>query len=221
MEADAAEGGSGPRRSGYGVRATLRGSDARSGPTIGHQEVGAWVACALMDEGRAVGADMEDWYSEDLLPEARVGRPVGLLRSVRGATRPARPTRDDHVRGASAALADAYGGPPPTVVYNAFPWSERDGLDGVDRDREGPLSPVAALGIADDRAGARARNALRSAARRRSACGQSTSVAELARRSGRGCSGLFPGELGHTASPPRPRAARPNCSVGSPSTTSV
>jgi glycosyltransferase involved in cell wall biosynthesis len=33
------------------------------------------------------------------------------------------------------ALAQAYGGPEPAVVYNAFPWSDRDDLDGGAVDR--------------------------------------------------------------------------------------
>jgi glycosyltransferase involved in cell wall biosynthesis len=35
----------------------------------------------------------------------------------------------------SAALASAYGGVAPAVIYNAFPWSERAALDGKVKDR--------------------------------------------------------------------------------------
>ena len=49
---------------------------------IVHLEQGAWVGTRLLSEGLRVGVDMEDWYSEDLLPEARRYRPVRLLRDL-------------------------------------------------------------------------------------------------------------------------------------------
>ena len=136
IEAGARWGWERPEALGYGVRATLAAArELGADLTIGHQEVGAWVACALMDEERAVGADIEDWYSEDLLPEARIGRPVELLRRCEAEL----VRRGRHVTTTSealaGALAEAYGGPPPTPIYNAFPWAERAGLDEVARDR--------------------------------------------------------------------------------------
>lgn len=135
-EAGARGGWERPEALGYGTAATLRAArDLRADLTIGHQEVGAWVATRLMDEGFSVGADIEDWYSEDLLPEARVGRPLGLLRNCE-----ARLVREaEHVTTTSHALAEAlaaaFGGDPPTVIYNAFPWAERGAIDGERRDR--------------------------------------------------------------------------------------
>lgn len=125
-----------PEALGYGVRATLRAArEIEADLIIGHQEVGAWVACKLMDEGFAVGADIEDWYSRDLLPEAQAGRPVELLQRCEAQL----VRRGPHVTTTSAALAhalaQAYGGPEPTVVYNAFPWSDREDLDGRAVDR--------------------------------------------------------------------------------------
>jgi glycosyltransferase involved in cell wall biosynthesis len=131
-----------PEALGYGVRATLAAArDLAADLTIGHQEVGAWVAYALMDEGHAVGADIEDWYSEDLLPEARVGRPIGLLQRCEAQL----VRHGRHVTTTSEALANAlaktYGGPRPTPVYNAFPWAERVALDDEPRDREDRSRP--------------------------------------------------------------------------------
>lgn len=120
-----------PDELGYGVRAAL--GKARSLDAdlyIGHQEVGAWVAWKLMSEGRRVAADLEDWYSRDLLPEAIKGRPNKLLNRCEG----------DLVREAayvtttSKAMADAMErayGRRPDVVYNAFPWADREQLDGL------------------------------------------------------------------------------------------
>ena len=125
-----------PDALGYGVRRTLRLARALEADlTIGHQEVGLWVVNRLAEEGRTVGVDLEDWYSEDLLPEARQSRPLRLLRREEAAA----VRRGGHVTTTSEALAeglaDAYGGPLPSVVYNAFPWADRLRLDGETRDR--------------------------------------------------------------------------------------
>jgi glycosyltransferase involved in cell wall biosynthesis len=97
---------------------------------IAHSEPALQVAAMLMRRGRRVGVDMEDWFSEDLLPQARRSRPLRLLRSLE---------RDLLVRGAyascpsramSAALAEAYGGKPPLVIHNAFSLTERQAIDG-------------------------------------------------------------------------------------------
>lgn len=125
-----------PGALGYGVRQTLRLARATGADLfIGHQEVGLWVANRLAAEGRRVGVDVEDWYSEDLLAEARRARPLGLLRREEAAA----VRRGGHVTTTSETLADglaqAFGGPRPAVVYNAFPWADRERLDGQVRDR--------------------------------------------------------------------------------------
>jgi glycosyltransferase involved in cell wall biosynthesis len=109
---------------------------------IAHSEPGLYVAARLSREGRYVGVDMEDWFSEDLLPEARKHRPLRLLQSLE---------RDVLRRGAcafcpseamAAALADAYGCREPTVVYNAFPWAGRNELSDVTVDRRDRTVPA-------------------------------------------------------------------------------
>jgi hypothetical protein len=82
-----------------------------------------------------VGVDMEDWFSEDLPLEARQHRPIKLLRSLeRGALKwGEHATCTSHAM--SAALAKEYGCRPPTVIYNAFPWADRQTLDGKALDR--------------------------------------------------------------------------------------
>jgi glycosyltransferase involved in cell wall biosynthesis len=102
---------------------------------IAHSEPGLHVASKLKRLGRRVGVDMEDWFSEDLPPKARAGRPLGLLRFLErdlltGGIHASCPSR-----AMSEALAAAYGCKPPTVVYNAFPWAERKTIDGVRKDR--------------------------------------------------------------------------------------
>jgi glycosyltransferase involved in cell wall biosynthesis len=102
---------------------------------IAHSEQAMAAAVDLLREGRRVGIDMEDWFSEDLSADARRHRPLRLLRDLE---------RKLLTRGAlalcpssamSAALASENDCRPPAVVYNAFAWSERRRLDGERRDR--------------------------------------------------------------------------------------
>ncbi len=125
-----------PHQLGMGVTPLL--AAARRHPAdlyVAHSEPGLYVARTLLGDGRRVGVDMEDWFSEDLLPEARRHRPLRLLRSLEG---------DLLRRGACSfcpsdamadALAETYGCRRPMVIYNAFPWSDRDGLDNTAADR--------------------------------------------------------------------------------------
>ncbi len=102
---------------------------------IAHSEPALYVASALLRRGRRVGVDMEDWFSEDLMARERRARPLRLLRSLERellgraayATCPSRAMRE--------ALAAAYGGRPPAVIYNAFPLAERSAIDGRRQDR--------------------------------------------------------------------------------------
>ena len=127
-----------PHALGYGVKQSLRRArHVNADLYIGHEEVGTWVAWQLQKEGVLVGADFEDWHTRDLLPEDRTGRPTNLLGQVE---------RDllhhaVHVTTTSEALAQAmagaYDAPLPDVVYNAFPWSDRESIDDTSRDRDG------------------------------------------------------------------------------------
>ncbi len=89
--------------------------------TIVHNEAPLWAGRQLLEEGRRVAADFEDWYSEDLLSVNRRGRPLRLLRSLERDLL----HRAVYVSTTSQALADAlhgtYAGQPPRVVINAFP----------------------------------------------------------------------------------------------------
>ncbi len=102
---------------------------------IAHSEQAMAVAFDLMRDGRCVGVDMEDWFSEDLLPEARQHRPLALLRSFESEllTHGVYSSCPSHVM--SEALAQQYRCSRPSVVYNAFPWLERSSLDGLQKDR--------------------------------------------------------------------------------------
>jgi glycosyltransferase involved in cell wall biosynthesis len=121
---------------GYGIGLLLARARALAADLyIAHSEPALYVAWRLMQDGHRTGVDMEDWFSEDLLPESQRRRPVRLLRFLE---------RELLVRGVyascpsrvlSEALAKEYGGKPPIVLYNAFPWTDRNAIDGRRRER--------------------------------------------------------------------------------------
>ena len=100
-----------------------------------------WVASELLRRGKRVGVDMEDWFSEDLLPPARASRPTRLLKRLERTLLTQGAFRTCPSNAMSEALAAAYQCAPPNVIYNAFPWSDRGKLDGEMRDRRGRSIP--------------------------------------------------------------------------------
>lgn len=103
--------------------------------TIVHSEAGLYVASHLDRTRRRVGADFEDWFSEDLLPHDRLHRPIADLKAFE-----ARVLRDsDYVVTTSHALANELGHESgtakPTVVYNTFPSVVTDAMT-IDRARD-------------------------------------------------------------------------------------
>src|ERR1035441_7234353 len=102
---------------------------------IAHLEQGAWVGPRLLRSGCRVGIDVEDWYSEDLPLEARKSRPVRLLRELERELLTTGAHATCPSRAMSEALAREFGCPKPTVIYNAFAWSERESMDVLFKDR--------------------------------------------------------------------------------------
>lgn len=100
-----------------------------------HLPQAMWVGARLIRRGRAVGVDIEDWYSEDLLPEDRKAQPVEALRRWEGAVLRGAAYSTTTSHSLSRALAAAYDCPPPAVVHNSFPLSEQGLIDGEIRDR--------------------------------------------------------------------------------------
>ena len=126
-----------PALLGYGAGALLPAArQVRADLTIVHSEAGLWVGNRLLDEGLNVGVDFEDWFSEDLLPEARRLRPIAQIKALE--SRLARECT--YCLTTSNAMADAlsavYRSPRPTVVYNSFPWHERIRIDHQKKDRK-------------------------------------------------------------------------------------
>lgn len=102
---------------------------------IAHSEAALYVARRLMRAGARVGVDMEDWFSEDLLPQERKRRPLRLLRRLERELLAAGGHASCPSRAMSEALTAEYGCNPLTVVYNAFPLAERAAIDGLRKDR--------------------------------------------------------------------------------------
>lgn len=102
---------------------------------IAHSEVAMAVSTDLLDDGYLVGIDLEDWFSEDLPQEARKHRPVRLLRKLERKLLTLGGYSACPSRAMSQALAREFGCAQPTVIYNAFPWSDRESIDGLFKDR--------------------------------------------------------------------------------------
>jgi len=127
---------------GYSVDALARAARRRKADLfITHLEPGLWAGSQIPTANSQLGIDMEDWYSEDLPAETRKHRPVKLLRNMEhNLLRNAAHTTCTS-RAMSEALANEYGCRPPTVIYNAFPWADRQALDGKVKDRRNRSLP--------------------------------------------------------------------------------
>ncbi len=131
-----------PEQLGYAVAPLLaRARETEADLYVAHSEQGLYAAWQLMRQGRCVGVDMEDWFSEDLLPHARRSRPLKLLRFLEAELLRHGAYASCPSRAMSAALAAAYDGIAPIVLYNAFALAERQAFDGRRRDRRDPAVP--------------------------------------------------------------------------------
>jgi glycosyltransferase involved in cell wall biosynthesis len=111
---------------------------------IAHSEQALWAVAQVrgqksevrsQNSAPRIGIDMEDWFSEDLPSETRRQRPVKLLRSLEQGVLKLGAHTTCTSRAMSEALARKYGCRPPAVIYNAFPWVDRQALDGETKDR--------------------------------------------------------------------------------------
>jgi hypothetical protein len=109
--------------------------------SIAHSEQALWVVSKLSDKGARVGVDMEDWFSEDLMPETRRTRPVKLLRGFERAALCNASYKTCTSQAMAEELVHAYGCQKPAVIYNAFPWRDRAKLDGQIKDRKDRTRP--------------------------------------------------------------------------------
>lgn len=89
--------------------------------TIVHNEIAHWAGAHLLAAGRRIAADFEDWHSEDLLPEDRRGRPLGLLRNIEHTLLHCAAYVSTTSESLVEALHAAHGGRRPHAIANAFP----------------------------------------------------------------------------------------------------
>jgi hypothetical protein len=114
---------------------------ARSFPadlTIAHTEIPLWAAQHLIQDGRRVAVDVEDWYSEDLLDADRQSRPLKLLHDAEKFALQHAVYSSTTAQTLADALTTAYRCPPPIVIHNTFPLqprsrTDRPALSGIPR----------------------------------------------------------------------------------------
>lgn len=121
---------------GYGVRA-MYGYARRFAAdlSIVHSEGGLWAGGRLLRDHRRVGVDFEDWFSNDLLPEARAQRPIERLWQLERRLSQQCRYRLTPSHAMAQQLASVFDTDAATCVYNVFPFAERRELDGEWRDR--------------------------------------------------------------------------------------
>jgi glycosyltransferase involved in cell wall biosynthesis len=110
--------------------ALLRAARAQTADlTIAHTEIPLWAAQILIKDGRRVAVDLEDWYSEDLLPADRRSRPLRLLRQAEAFALHHAAYVSTTSASMAAALAESYRCPAPLVLRNTFPLQPNSRLD--------------------------------------------------------------------------------------------
>jgi glycosyltransferase involved in cell wall biosynthesis len=88
---------------------------------ICHQELATYIGTRLLNEGCKVAFDFEDWYSEDLLPEARAERPISLLRQLEAIALNKGAYCVTTSNALAKQLSQVYLCPQSKVIYNVFP----------------------------------------------------------------------------------------------------
>jgi glycosyltransferase involved in cell wall biosynthesis len=96
--------------------------------TIVHTELPMCIGRELLACSRRVATDFEDWHSEDLLPEARAARPMGLIRRVERDLMRQSAYISTTSHAMSEALHKTLGGTRPIVITNSFPLQPEPGL---------------------------------------------------------------------------------------------
>lgn len=107
---------------GYGaLRYFHKAKSTRADLYICHQELATHVGTKLLEAGYKVGFDLEDWYSEDLLPQARKSRPVRLLKNAEQIALNKGAFCITTSQAMAQKLSETYSSPLPGVIYNVFP----------------------------------------------------------------------------------------------------
>lgn len=101
---------------------------------IGHTEMSMALAKALIEGGRKVAFDFEDWHSKDLLIKDRAYRPIRLLEQLESYLL----KNSFFCYTTSGVMAEAmskyYNLPRPNIIYNSFLAADRKNIDGRAQD---------------------------------------------------------------------------------------
>lgn len=87
---------------------------------ICHQELATYIGNKLVRFGCKVAFDFEDWYSEDLLPDARNKRPINLLRKTESKALNTGLFSITTSLALARVLSKTYSSKIPAVIYNVF-----------------------------------------------------------------------------------------------------
>ena len=127
-----------PALLGYGAKALLdKAKQFNANFTIVHSEAGLWVAQQLIKEGYRVGVDFEDWFSQDLLPEARKKRPIKDIYRLEQLLMEQCSYKLTTSQVMANAMGHNYRVAAPQVIYNTFP--RQDGIEPKPHDSSKPL----------------------------------------------------------------------------------
>lgn len=125
----------------YGLTARLllqSAHDLKPDLVMVHCEPGLWAGRELHRRGFRVGIDFEDWFSADLLPEARAERPVAALAEAENYLLRHAAVRFAPTRAMAEALARNAGVPTiPLRIPNCFPWSDAPATGRTSGDARG------------------------------------------------------------------------------------
>lgn len=131
-----------PSGLGYGVREHLRlAGRAAADLTIVHSTGTLWVANQLAAQGRRVGVDFENWFSEVVRPEEAQLRPVEAIRDLERRLLRVAHYRLAPTRAMARALGEFGGVEPPHCVYNVFPLADLHAPAPPATDRQRPRVP--------------------------------------------------------------------------------
>ncbi len=131
-----------PHALGYDYHRNIRKATAlKADLYICHQEVSTVIGCRMICFGFKVAFDFEDWYSHDLLPAANRTRPLKLLAETEQYALRHGVLSYTTSHALAEQLAAFASSQKPGVLYNVFPFAERNQLDGLYKDRKSLEKP--------------------------------------------------------------------------------
>ena len=125
-----------PHFLGYGLNTMLKAAIREKADLyIGHQEVGLWLTYQLQEKGFKVGVDIEDWYSKQRIEEKKQSLSSKYLEYLEGQMLRKSSFSLTTSKILAEELAAYYGAPAPAIIYNTFPFFDRQKIDHKFLDR--------------------------------------------------------------------------------------